>query len=140
MKKIISILILAVAVMIGGVSADAKAPAKKKSSSSSSSIKFGQLYDGYPDIGGHTYTATLNGVKFTVQFGPYSSSNGIVRIKASYRGEWEEEVNNWYYEGDGVIMFYMNGGTPCYYEIRNGGRELYSPEIGPNGLTLKVTK
>lgn len=137
MKKIVTVLMLVVALLAGGVTTEAKTAKKKSSSSASSSIKFGQLYDGYADIGGHTYTGTLQGMKLTVRFGPYSSSNGIVYIKASYKGQSEEEINNWYYEGDGVIMFYMNVGTPCYYEIRNDGKELYNKDAN---FTLRVTK
>lgn len=137
MKKLITICLLVITLLVGGMTADAKTSKKKSSSSASSSVKFGQLYDGYPDIGGHTYTGTLQGYKLTVKFGPYSSSNGIVDIKVSYKGQWEEEINNWYYEGGGVIMFYMDGGVPCYYEIRNGGKELYNEDAN---LTLKVTK
>ena len=137
MKRIITVLMLVAALLAGGASAEAKTAKKKSSSSASSSVKFGQLYDGYADIGGHTYSGTLQGIKLTVSFGPYSPSNGTVRIKASYNGQWEEEINNWYYEGDGIVMFYMDGGSPCYYEIRNGGKELYNEEAN---FTLKVTK
>ena len=124
MKKVIAIVMLAVAVMIGGAAADAKSSSKKSSSSSSSSIKFGTMYDGYPDIGGHTYTASVGGAKLTVKFGPYTGSNSEVYMKASKGGYYEEEINNWYYEGNGVIMFYMDGGNPCYFEITNGGKVL----------------
>ena len=137
MKRIITVLMLVAALLAGGASAEAKTAKKKSSSSASSSVKFGQLYDGYADIGGHTYTGTLQGVKLTVRFGPYSPANGTVYLKASYKGQSEEEINNWYYEGDGIIMFYMNGGVPCYYEIRNNGKELYNDEAD---FTLKITK
>ena len=137
MKNVIAVCLLLISILAGGMTLDAKTTKKKSSSSTSSSVKFGQLYDGYADIGGHTYTGNLQGIKLTVRFGPYSPSNGTVYIKASYKGQWEEEVNNWYYEGDGIIMFYMDGGTPCYYEIRNGGKELYNEEAN---FTLRVTK
>lgn len=136
MKKVTTILMLVVALLVGGMTAEAKTSSKKKTSSSSS-IKFEQLSDGYADIGGHTYSGNLQGVKMTVKFGPYTGSNSEVLIKATYRGQTEQELNNWYYEGNGVIMFYMGGGTPCYYEIRNGGKELYNSEAN---FTLKVTK
>ena len=124
MKKAIALLMLAMAILIGGVSADAKTTKKKSKSTTSSSIKFGTLPDGYPDIGGHTYTTTLQGAKFEVKFGPYTGSNSTVYLKATYRGQTEEEINNWYYEGGGIIMFYMNVGDPAYFQITNGGKEL----------------
>lgn len=124
MKKVIAIMMLALAVLIGGVSAEAKTPTKKKSKSTTSAIKFGTMYDGYPDVGGHTYTTTLQGAKFQVRFGPYTGSNSVVYLKATYRGHTEEEINNWYYEGNGIIMFYMNAGEPVYFQITNGGKEL----------------
>ena len=71
------------------------------------------------------------------EFGLYSPANGTVYLKVSYKGQSEDEINNWYYEGDGIIMFYMNGGVPCYYEIRNNGKELYNDEAD---FTLKITK
>lgn len=126
---------LIVALVAGGITADAKK--SKSKSSSGASVKFGTFYDGYPDIGGHTYTGSMQGVKFTVKFHPYTGTNSVVDIKASKGGYWEEEINNWYYKGNGMIMFYLNGGEPCYYEIRNDGRELYSPQLN---FTLKVTK
>ena len=135
MKKIVTVLMLVVALLAGGATAEAKTT--KKKSSASSSVKFEQLYDGYADVGGHTYTGTIQGFKLTVRFGPYSPSNGIVYIKVSHKGQWEEEINNWYYEGDGTIMFYMDGGVPCYFEIRNDGKELYNQD---GNYTLRVTK
>ena len=137
MKRILTILMLVVTLLAAGATAEAKTTKKKSSSSAASSVKFGQLYDGYPDVGGHTYTGTFQGIKLTVRFGPYSPYNGTVYIKASYKGEWEEEINNWYYEGDGIVMFYINGGSPFYCEIGNDGKTLYNAEMD---LTLKVTK
>lgn len=139
MKKILTILMLAIALMACGVSADAKTSTKKKAATrAASSIKFSQFDDGYPDVGGHVYTGTIGpGYKITVTFGDYTGSNSEVLVKVTYRGEWAEELNNWYYEGDGVIMFYLDGGTPCYFEIRNGGKELYNEE---SGSVLKAIK
>lgn len=136
MRRIIAVLMLVAIIFSVCATADAKIT-KKRSSSTSSSVKFEQLYDGYADVGGHTYTGTLQGYKLTLSFGPYSSSNGIVDIKVSHKGQWEEEINNWYYEGNGIIMLYMNGGMPFYYEIRADGKELYNKEAN---LTLRVTK
>lgn len=136
MKRIVTILMLAVAILVGGASVEAKTT--KKSGKSSSSIKFTEMYDGYPNIGGHTYTGTLQGMKATLKFDPITGgSNGFYSIRASYKGQWEEEINNWYYEGNGTIMLYMDGGTPVYFEIRNGGKELYNSEAN---WVLKATK
>lgn len=135
MKKIVAIIMMAFAIIAGGATADAKTT--KKKSTASSSVKFEMLSDGYPNIGGHTYTGNLQGYKMTVTFGPYTGTNSEVYIKISYKGQWEEELNNWYYEGDGVIMFYMDAGVPVYCEIRNGGKELYNEEAN---FTLKAIK
>lgn len=124
MKKVFAILILSVVVLTGALTAEAKTPTKKKSTTTTTAIKFGTMYDGYADVGGHTYVTTIQGVKFTVKFGPYTGSNSEIHIKATYGGQTEQEINNWYYEGDGEIMFYMNVGDPVYLKITNGGREL----------------
>ena len=134
MKRLVAIVMLAIAVVAGGFTLEAKTT---KKSSSSSSLKFDKFYDGYASVEGHTYTASVQGYKLTVTFGPSYGSNGEVYIKVTYRGQWEEEINNWYYEGDGIIMFYMDGGTPIYCEIRNGGKELYNEE---GNITLKAIK
>lgn len=138
MKRIVTILMLAVAIIVGCGSVDAKTT-KKSGSKTSSSIKFSEMYDGYPDIGGHTYSGSIQGLKVTLKFEPLQpgSPNGFYTIRASYRGQWEEEINNWYYEGDGDIMVYMDGGTPVYFQIRNGGKELYNEDAN---YTLKATK
>ena len=128
---------LVMAILVGGISADAKTTRKKSSGTAASSIKFEKLYDGYADVGGHTYVGTLQGFKVTMKFGPYSPYNGFFSIRVSKNGQWEEEENNWYYEGDGIIMLYMDGGTPCYFEIRDGGKTLYNEAAD---WTLKVTK
>lgn len=110
MKKIITIFMLVMAIIVGSATADAKTT--KKRAASSPAVKFETLYDGYPDVGGHIYTTSFDGIKMTVKFGPYSPSNGFVEITASYKGQWEKEQNNWYYEGDGIVMFYMGGVFP----------------------------
>lgn len=135
MKKTFTILMLLMAILVGSLDLEAKTT--KKRAASSPAVKFKTLYDGYPDVGGHTYTTNIQGYKMTVQFGPYSSSNGFVEITVSYKGQWEKEQNNWYYEGDGIVMFYMDGGVPCYFEIRNGGKELYNEE---GNVTLRLVK
>lgn len=137
MKKLVAILMLCMAILGTGLSADAKTASKKSGSSANSGIKFGQMYDGYPNIGGHTYSGTLQGIKMTVKFEPLNGDMGYVHIKATYRGQSEEEYNCWYYEGRGEIMFYMDGGSECYYQIRDGGKELYNSEAN---FTLKAIK
>ena len=138
MKKLVAILLLFMTIMSFGFTVNAKTTSKKAGSSTSSSIKFGQMPDGYPDIGGHTYSGTLQGIKLTVKFEPLNGGNmGYVYIKATYRGQTEEEYNCWYYEGGGEIMFYMDGGADCYYQIRNGGKELYNREAN---FTMKAIK
>lgn len=136
MKRLITILTLVAVILVGGVSLEAKKTTKKKASTTSS-IKFSTFSDGYPSVAGHTYSGTMMGVKFTVKFGPYNGSEGVVTLRATRGSEWEEEVNNWYYKGNGIIMFYMNGGSPCYYQIEKGGREIYNDVMN---LTLKAIK
>lgn len=136
MKKITLIFVLLLSIIAGGVSLEAKTTKKKTSSSSTSSVKFGKTYDGYADIGGHSYRGSLEGRTLTVKFAPLNGSpNGVVDIKFTYKGQSEREINNWYYEGDGIIMFYVDGGTECYFQIINDGKELTNPH---SGLTLKV--
>ena len=137
MKKIFSILMLITVLLVGGMTSEAKTSKSSKKSSSSASVTFTTMPDGYPNIGGHTYSGNLEGVKFKVYFEPLSGPSGVVDVKVSYKGNWEEEINNWYYEGDGEIMFYLDGGTPCYFQIRNGGKELYNEMAN---FTLKVIK
>ena len=128
---------LVFSLLAGGVaSLDAKTPKKRSSSSSNSTVKFGQMYDGYADIGGHTYRGTLEGRTMTMKFSPLNGSpNGAVDIKITYKGRTEREINNWYYEGGGVIMFYVDGGIECYLQIKDGGKVLDNPH---SGLTLKL--
>lgn len=135
MKKVFTLMVLLMAALIGAGTIDAKTT--KKKSSSSSSVSFGEFYDGYPNINGHTYSGTIQGYKLTVAFSDFNGRMGEVDIKASYRGQWERELNNWYYEGDGIIMFYMDGGNPVYFEVTNGGKSLYNEE---SGISLKLVK
>lgn len=138
MKKITLIFVLLLSFLAGGVSLEAKTSKKKTSSSSTSAVKFEQTYDGYADIGGHSYRGTLEGRTLTAKFSPLNgSTNGVVDVKVTYKGRSEREINNWYYEGGGVIMFYLDGGTECYFQIKNDGKELYNPG---SGFTLKLVK
>lgn len=138
MKKVTLILMIMFSLIAGGISTEAKTTKKKASSSAASTVKFKETYDGYADVGGHTYSGKIEGYTLTVKFSPLNGSpNGEVDIKMTYKGNWEREINNWYYEGGGVIMFYMNGGADCYFQIKNGGKELVNPQ---SGLTLKLVK
>lgn len=138
MKRFTLIIMLLLSIIAGGASLEAKTTKKKSSSKVATTAKFGQTYDGYADIGGHTYRGSADGGTLTLKFSPLNGSpNGMVDIKASYRGQTEREINNWYYEGNGLIMFYMSGGTECYFKIRNDGKELYN---STSGFVLKLVK
>ena len=91
------------------------------------------MSDGYADITGHTYTATLQSVKMKITFHP----DGIAEMTATLGRQYETEINSWYYEGDGEIMFYMDGGTPIYLKIQNNGKNLYNEEAN---ATFKLVK
>ena len=138
MKHLITLLILIVGMTAFGTGAEAQARTKKKKATTSASINFDTTRDGYADIGGPTYQATIQGVKMTLTFEPYNGTNGVVHIKFSGHGTTEEELNNWYYLGGGRIMCYMGlDNQEIYYEIRNGGKELYN-DVG--NLTFKAIR
>lgn len=137
MKKFAFILVLIASIIGGGMTLEAKTTKKKAATSSSAAASFSKTSDGYADVGGHTYSGTIEGRKITLKFSPLNGSpNGQVDIRASYRGASEREINNWYYEGRGIIMLYI-GATECYFQIRNNGKELYNTA---GGYILKLVK
>lgn len=126
MKKLITLILVFVTLFAGGLDVVAKTPAKKRSSSSSA-VKFSHYYDGYPDVNGHTYTTSIQGLKCTLTFGSFYGLDEAVEIKASYKGQWEKEYEGYSYEGDGEIFFYMSG-VPCHLEISDDGKKLVNME------------
>ena len=124
MKKIIVIMMLAVAMLAGSASAEAKTTkksSKSKTSQSAAGIS-AKFDDGYPNIIGHTYSKTEEGIKMTLSF-----KNADEAVLTLSKGKLKEDnLVAWEYYGDGLLVVYSIDQTdviPLY--IGDNGKKLY---------------
>lgn len=132
MKRSIAFILLAVAILIGGASVDAKKSSKSARSLSSSSISVRMDEDGDPVIIGHTYRVTMNGYRYDFAFG-YGSVDVIMSSKSyaeSYGFPWE-------YDGKTVEIYDGNTDMPMF--VGNVSRDGRSIKLN-SGYTLKLVK
>lgn len=123
MKKTLSIIILALTVIIGGATSEAKTTSKKSSSSSAPAIT-AKFSDGHPNIVGHSYTKTEQGVKMVLTF----NSMYEATLKLSKGNQSESFTTDWEYEGDGfLVVEAIDGsyGNGLVLFIGDNGRKLY---------------
>ena len=125
MKRLISICMLA-ALILCGVSADAKTSSKKstakKSTSAAAASVTAKFADGYPDISGHTYSMVDNGITIKVTF----KSNGDANVNLSDKRHSENRAFEWEYFGDGIVeLAAVDGSTGMYVFIADNGKKLY---------------
>ena len=131
MYRFIAVMMLALALVCGGISAAAQ---KKKSGSSksSSSVIVKKGSDGYPDIVGHTYRYATKGLSVDFKF--TSSSSCIVSVKE--RGVSASDNAPYVYE-DGWVGIYDPGvpDTPMFDGIVSSDGRSIKLE---SGYTMKL--
>ena len=133
MKKIATILMIVTAILVGGITADAKKKTTGRSKTSSS-VVFPQYADGYADITGHTYACTYQGETTTVKFG----RDGIARLSGTDRGRKHSFNLWWSYQGMGVVSVFGDDGSQSIdFEIEDNGKSL-TTEMGGIPLTFKL--
>ena len=120
MKKVITTCLLAVALLAGGITMDAKTTKKKAKASSSAVSK--NAY-GYPNPQGHTYKAVVNGNTITVKFN--GSSSGTITTSDGHSAPY-----GWYQEKDCIMM------GNFIFMISADGKEL----TGPGDVKYKMVK
>ena len=128
MKKLVSILVLAVTLLFGSFSTDAKTTKKSsKAKTTQTSKSVSKNAYGYADPSGHTYQGSNQGVKITITINKrvngvssatISTSNGN---SASYG--WYQSENN------------LSLGS-LHFRISDDGKML----IGENGIEYKLIK
>ena len=129
MKKAITICLLAVTLLAGGITMDAKTTKKKAKSTTQStkSITVPKNAYGYPNPLGHTYKLVNNGFTFIIAFdSPYS-----VTFDVKYGRDRKIESYGWSQEGDIIYI------SDDYFRISSDGRQL--TEV-PTGQVLKIIK
>lgn len=131
MKKATTILMLVVTLLLGGMTAEAKTSSKKKTTSSSS-LTLKKMEDGYADVSGHTYKATMKGDYMKIHFGKdgYAtfSGNGFKSFKMF-----------WSYQGNGVVSTFLDGSESLDFDIEDDGKNLRGYN-GDEYLNFKLIK
>ena len=131
MKRLLTALMLVVALLAGGATADAKTTKKKSTSTSASSaVKIQTDSEGNPIIWGHTYTGRGKGMSIKLMF---VSPEQVNMIFSDGRSESYFEAY-WYQDGD---LIYISGEEDEPFQITNGGKTLYDVV---NRVTLKAIK
>ena len=125
MKKIL-LIIMAVVLSMGGASLEAKTKSKKGKSSSSHSASAAKITerfdDGYPNIIGHTYSKTEEGVKMVVTF----INDDEATMKLSRGSQSVNVPTEWEYQGDGLLILVSSDGSDeILMYIADEGRKLY---------------
>lgn len=125
MKKIL-LIIMAVVLSMGGASLEAKTTSKKRSSNSSHSASAAKITerfdDGYPNIIGHTYSKTEEGVKMVLTF----VNEDEATLKVSKGSQSQAYTTEWEYFGDGfLVVFSIDGSDEIVLYIGDEGRNLY---------------
>ena len=100
MKKLISIILIAVALLASGTALEAKTK-KSKSGKSSSSITVQKDRDGDPILVGHTYSYKGGGIRLDLKFLDY----GYVDMIATEHGYTQSFTVPWDYDGETVDIY-----------------------------------
>ena len=126
MKKVITILLLSVAIMAGMATADAKTT-KKGSKSTASNIVVNKNEYGYANPLGHTYKLVNNGFTFVLSFeDPYT-------VVFDVKHGSDRKIESWGWEQKGDIIYIYDDA----FRISEDGKTL--TELGAN-LVLKIVK
>ena len=100
MKKTITIMMLAIALIAGCGAMEAKTTKKSSSKKSTTAAAITEKFmDGYPNVIGHTYTKTEEGIKITVSF----KNSREATLTLSKGKLSESHTVGWEYLGDGVL-------------------------------------
>ena len=129
MKRVLTVILLALTILVGGTVAEAKTPKKKAKSTSQSTkaITVNNNEYGYPDPLGHTYKVVNNGFTFIIAFdSPYSATFDV-----KYGRDRKIEAYGWSQEGDIIYM------SDTYFHISPDGKQLTDV---PSSLVLKIIK
>ena len=124
MKKVVSILMLAIAMMALSIPMEAKTTSKKSSKSSHSSLPpiTATFRDGFPNIIGHSYTKTEGGVKMVLTF----LNEDEASLNLSRGSKSETVIVEWEYIGDGYLLVdSYDGSQAIELYIDDKGRKLY---------------
>lgn len=123
MKKKLTILMMAIALIAGSFCMDAKTTRKSSSKKATPAATVtGKFQDGYPNVTGHTYTKTEEGVKMVVSF-----KNGNEATLTLSQGKVSESYDvYWEYLGDGFVFLNSPDGTQeIVMFISDSGKSLY---------------
>lgn len=142
MRKTISLIILAFAIIAGGLSMDAKTTKKKSSSKTAkSSVAITDtFFDGYPYIVGHSYSKVEEGVKMVFKF-----EVDELELTLSQGKLTETLPLDWGYEGDGYLWIEpLDGNGNLVLYIGDNGQKLYMVDSYGNIMynygPLKIVK
>lgn len=118
MKKLISILAAVMVLMCASVAPVEAKTTKASKSKSSSTARITRMYpDGYADVTGHTYKATLGKDHMNIRFGAdgyaYFSGNGFKPFTM-----W------WSYQGNGLVAAFIDGADSMDFYIQDDGKVL----------------
>ena len=128
MKKIVSISVLAVALLFGGFSTEAKTTKKStKAKTTQTSKSVAKNAYGYADPSGHTYQGTNQGIKITITINKRVNGVSSATISTSDGGSasygWYQSENN------------LSLGS-LHFRISDDGKML----IAENGVEYKLIK
>lgn len=132
MKKIITICFLALVMIAGGISTDAKTTKKKSAAKATSSVRVDMDDYGDPIILGHTYRVTMDGNRYDFSFG-YGNVDVIMsnsRYMESYGFPWE-------YDGSNVYIYDSGVPTPMFQGVVS--RDGKSIKLN-SGYTLRIIR
>lgn len=133
MKRILVVLMLACAIIVGGAMVDAKTTPKKKSGSkpkTSVRVEFDSAGD--PILEGHTYRVNMGKERYDFQFG-YGSCDILIKsgnYMTSYGYPWDYDGTNVYIYDPGVSVPMFQG------VVSNDGQSIKLN----SGYTLKIVK
>lgn len=123
MKKLLTICLMAVCLAIGGTSLEAKTTKKSSSRASTSAGITKKLADGTPDITGHTYVMTDQGIKTTARF----RNDGYVSMNFSNGKRSENLTFYWSYQGGNKIAIFADDGSDSLLlYISDDGKKIYA--------------
>lgn len=137
MKRLSTIMMLVVAIIMGSVTADAKTTKKSSSSKAKTTIAAPSRYfsDGCPDISGHTYFASQGGDKVSIHFG----TDGLATIYDKNPGSRDQFTFYWSYEGNNIVTIYSEYTDSTDFQITDNGKALIT-YMGGTKITFRITK
>ena len=128
MKKLVSISILASALLFGVFSTEAKTTKKSsKAKTTQTSRSIAKNVYGYADPSGHTYQGTNQGIKITITI--HKRANGVSSATIS-TSDGSSAMYGWYQSENNLSLGSLN------FQISDDGKML----IGENGIQYKLIK